>query len=115
MEHSDFDPIIFPLGMMSKVTHSIPMLEVTLEASGFQVRESLDLTKQYIYPLMDVPLQTQWSAIWENCLDFDVLKRPLDGILSLARDPLMMCHLLLQRAIDPELPVRCCLITKYPT
>ena len=115
MRESEFDPVIFPLGKMSRMTSTIPFMELILEPDGFRVRESLDLSFKYIYPILEYPLQTQWSAIWENCLDFDVLKNNLEGLMTLARDPLLMLHLLLQRAIDAELPVRCCLATKYPT
>ena len=115
MCENDFDPVIFPLGKMSRMTATIPLMELTLEPDGFRVRESLDLNVKYVYPILEYPLQTQWSVIWENCLDFDVLKNSLFGLMTLARDPLMMLHLLLQRAADPELPVRCCLATKYPT
>ena len=114
MTENEFDPVIFPLGKLAQITTTIPHMELTLEATGFTVRESLDLSFKYIYPIINFPLQAQWAALWENCLDYDVMNLPLDGIMTLARDPLLMLHYLLQRAPDKELPVRCCLITKYP-
>ena len=115
MAEDDFDPVIFPLGPISRMTSSLPMMELLLEASGFHVRESLDPTLKYLYPIAEMPIQTQWPIVYEELLKYDVNNQDeLEAMCTLVHDPLLMGHFMLQRAADPELPTRGCLRTKYP-
>ena len=115
MSEDKFDPCIFPLGPISKMTSSIPKMELLLEPTGFHVRESLDPTLKYQYPIAEMSVQEQWPLLYEELLKFDVSQsNQLEAMCTLVHEPLLMGHFLLQRAPDPELETRGCLRTKYP-
>ena len=67
----------------------------------------------YTHPVKVMSSLEQWPQIYDSFLDFDA-RGDLDGILTLAHDPLLMAHYILQRAPDDELPRRCCMVTRYP-
>ena len=117
MSKDCFDPCCYPMGPMSKLTSSVPMMELLLEPDGFKVRESLSPDVKYVYPTCpeDMTYQKQWGILYENILDWDLKDQSqLEAMMTLVIDPLMMAHYATQRLPDDELPNRACLVTKYP-
>ena len=74
MAEDTFDPVIYPMGEMSKLTSSVPLMELLLEPDGFKVRESLSPDVSYVYPTCPegMSYQKQWSILYENILDWDL-------------------------------------------
>ena len=117
MSEDSFDPTIYPMGPMSRLTSSVPLMELLLESDGFKVRESLSPDVTYVYPTCPegMSYQKQWSILYENILDWDLKdQKKLEAMVTLVIDPLMMAHYATQRLPDDELPNRACLATKYP-
>lgn len=117
MSEDSFDPCIYPMGPMARLTSSAPLMELLLEPEGFKVRESLSPDVKYVYPTCpeEMSFQEQWGILYENILDWDLKDQSkLEAMMTLVVDPLMMGHYATQRLPDDELPNRGCLETKYP-
>ena len=92
----------------------MPLTEVRIDGSGFNVRESLSQDFRVDHPIMPIHTVDQWQLIYDHLLEFDVVEGDLTGLLSYAKDPLMLLHYLLQRSPDSGFNVRACQATKYP-
>lgn len=92
----------------------LPLIEVRLTESGFQVREAITQDFRIDHRIMSITTEDQWKMIYDNLLDFDVLRGSLAGFFTYVRDPLLMLHYLLQRSDDDRIEFRGCQQTKYP-